>query len=273
MGGGLGHLTRLRAVCNTLNIKPIILSASKFCDDKRVIPDSFEVISPDENIVQNHSLFSNWVRDTITELQPEILYVDAFPGGVLGELCDLPALEKSKNTYISRILKVDTYKKRLQSRLPKFHNTLLTEVISDSQLNWINSISDNTEKLDLIYPKQQKKYSIDKNTWLILHSGTYEETNLLYSHAVETAEIENVSPNFVVVTPTESSEQTSNFMQQENIYPADELFDLADRIFSGAGFNIIKQIKSPNKHVILPMERALDDQYLRYKLYKIANNC
>ena len=69
----------------------------------------------------NKEILRNWVRKQINETKPDRLIIDAFPGGILGELTDLSELSYIKEIeYIARILKTDVYKKRINGNLPKF---------------------------------------------------------------------------------------------------------------------------------------------------------
>jgi hypothetical protein len=49
-----------------------------------------------------------------------------------------------------------------------------------------------------------------------------------------------------------------------DVYPAWPMFQRADRIISGAGFNVMRQAEPyRKKHRFVPFPRALDDQYTR----------
>ena len=225
-------------------------------------------------LVNNKSALKNWVCKQIEEIKPDKLIIDAFPGGILGELTDLIALKQIKNIeYIARILKTEIYQKRLKGELPSFSKIWKIEELDKNQnlylenLSQINKISFTNLKLN--YPSSDADSSIPlpPNCWLIVHSGSDGELQELFNYAQDTAMLENMSPNFVVIGQIQRPEFLPDDIPYYSIYPVTSLLEKARKVISGAGFNIMQQMSNmKEKHIVLPFERALDDQFLRVKL-------
>ena len=217
-----------------------------------------------------------WVRQHIKEIKPDRLIVDAFPGGILGELTDLPELSNIKQIeYIARILKTDVYKKRINDNLPKFTKIWQIEELGKEQNLFIEKlvVANNASitKLKLNYPVSVVDSSVilPPNCWLIVHSGSEIELQELFNYAQDTAMLENMSPNFVVIGQIQRPEFLPDDIPYYSIYPVTSLLEKADKIISGAGFNIMQQMSEmKEKHLVIPFERALDDQFLRLELTK-----
>ncbi len=223
----------------------------------------------------NKILLRNWVLKQINEIKPDRLIIDAFPGGILGELTDLPELSTiNQIEYIARILKTDVYQKRLNGNLPKFTKIWQVEELGKEQNLFIENLAAANNILinilKLIYPESEadSKIKLPNNCWLIIHSGNYDELQELYNYALDTAMLENISPNMAVIGQIQRPDFLPENIPYYSAYPITSLLEKADKIISGAGFNLMQQM-SQNKanHLVLPFERPLDDQFLRVKLY------
>ena len=218
----------------------------------------------------------NWVRKQINEITPDKLIIDAFPGGILGELTDLPELNQiNQIEYIARILKTDIYQNRLNGNLPKFTKIWQVEELGKEQSLLLDELAaaNNIQisKLKLIYPDSKADSSIilPQNCWLIVHSGSDRELQELFNYAQDTAMLENISPNFVVIGQIQKPDFLPKEIPYFSIYPVTSLLKKASKVISGAGFNIMQQMsEKKEKHLVLPFERALDDQFLRVELTK-----
>lgn len=274
-GGGLGHITRFNAFCNTLSIEPILLTALKDVTEGQIKTFAQDVILLPKECYTNKNNLKKWVGDCINEVKPDKFIIDAFPCGILGELTDLYEFDNIKIEYIARILKLDEYLKRIDGTFPKFSKIWQVEDLDEKQNKWLNmlAIKNNIEidKLKLIYPNNEKyrKISLPKNFWLIVHSGSEDEVRDLYEYARDIATLENLEPNFVVIGQITRPNFLPNNIPYYSFYPVTNLLKKADRVFSGAGFNIMHQMEEmKEKHVVLPFNRPLDDQYIRVKLMR-----
>ena len=223
----------------------------------------------------NKIALRNWVSNKLKEIKPDKLIIDAFPGGILGELTDLPELNQVKEIeYIARILKIDSYQKRLNGNLPTFTKIWEAEELGQNQKMFLVKHSKNQNipiaPLKLVYPSSDADSSISlpSNCWLIIHSGNQEELQSLYDYAQDTALLENTSPNFAVVGQIQKPDFLPSNIPYYSVFPVTTLLEKASKVISGAGFNIMQQMSNmKEKHLVLPFERALDDQFLRVKLY------
>ena len=227
----------------------------------------------------NKTDLKSWVSKQINKIKPDNLMIDAFPGGILGELTEIPELKEIQNIeYIARILKIDIYQKRITSNLPNFSKIWQIEKLGKEQNDFLEKLSKANNipitSLKLIYPSFEVDSNIDlpKNCWLIVHSGNQEELKSLYDYACDTTLLENASPNFAVVGQIPRPDFLPKHIPYYFVYPVTSLLEKAAKVISGAGFNIMQQMSNmKEKHIVLPFERALDDQFLRVKLAEKYN--
>lgn len=274
-GGGLGHITRFRAFCHTLNIKPILMTALKDVATGKLETPAEEVLLLPENCVSNKNNFRKWFHEKLTNVQLERILIDAFPGGILGELCDFPELNELKIEYISRILNLKAYKKRLNGKLPRISKIWQVEPLGDEQLVWQKTLAAvnnaEIERLDLEYPSSDADAHIElpDHCWLIVHSGSAEELLELWEYANETAMLEGAHPCFAVVGQCVRPEFLPPEVPYYSVYPVTSLLEKAEKVVSAAGFNIMRQMRNmKEKHLVLPFKRALDEQGQRLLLYQ-----
>ncbi len=275
-GGGLGHITRFNAFCSTFNINPILLTAipNAVIDKLQTFAQKILLFPPE--LANDKTALRNWVCEQIKKIKPDKLIVDAFPGGILGELTDLLELKDIKQIeYIARILKIDVYNNRLKGNLPNFTKIWQIEKVAKEQQIFLEKLSQENDipinNLKLIYPSSDADSSVTlpPNCWLIIHSGNQEELKNLYEYANDTALLEKASPNFAVVGQIPRPDFLPSHIPYFSVYPITSLLEKANKVISGAGFNIMQQMSEiKEKHIVLPFERALDDQFLRVKLAK-----
>jgi hypothetical protein len=274
MGGGLGHLTRFSAFCFTTGVRPAVLTASNFAYRQGIISENVKKILPQSDVSKPEAL-REWVLKEIETHKPACLYIDAFPGGILGELSVkgseksfLPNSSNTKLIYIARILDWEKYTKRLRGEIAEFDEVILLEDLYPSHLEFLKSRNWPMKSLQLSYQTLDlsESYDLPENFWLIVHSGQIKELQLLWEYACETAELTMASPAFVFVSPGPKPAFLPEDVIFMEIYPATDLFAKAEIVFTGAGFNSVYQMRPwQKKHRALPFERALDDQFYRVK--------
>jgi hypothetical protein len=272
MGGGLGHITRFTAFCRHFSLKPALLTNCEMVRSGQIKPLAGPIFIPDEADNINFASFRTWVSSAIECSRPKTLIIDAFPGGILGELCELPVLRQVQCIYLARILDLKAYKSRLTAALPVFTKIYRIEQFGDEQQQWLQTLNAPIEDLTLPYPLTNSHEKVEStqlpdNCWLIIHSGANDELEQLWQFARQTAEIEGQTPNFAMASPRNRPEFLPEKIAHYSLYPADNLIAQCTRVFSAAGFNIMQQMKvCRQKHHVMPMPRALDDQFLRYRL-------
>lgn len=275
MGGGLGHITRFIAFCRHFAERPALITNCQQVQDGRIKVDAEPVLIPGNSDCCSLDSFVRWVENAIERCRPKRLIVDAFPGGILGELCEQQRYSDLEFIYLARILDLPAYRQRLTMPLPKFTRIYRLEPLGADQENWLQSLDVPVESLTLPYHRPERaKHAhtepdilLPDNCWLIIHSGNLDELEQLWLFAQQTAQLENANPAFVMVSPGTKPEFLPADVTHFDIYPANDLLQQANRVFSAAGFNIMQQMRqNPIKHHVLPMPRALDDQFLRYRL-------
>lgn len=251
LGGGLGHLARAGKVLDALGLRAeaTLLSASEFARDARVT-GSFPVLFAPERDRDAHRA---WLSRTLADLEPGLLIVDSFPAGVLGELC---GLELPPARHVARLLRWPRYAERLDGPAPVYEVSYVLEPLHADHATWLERHSHRMEDLALpvAEPAQADARGRDGEPfWLVVHSGPVEETDDLIAHARERQAAEGSSARLVVAAPG-----------HQDIYPAAGLFARAERIVTAAGFNCMHEAAPyRDRHVVVPFERRLDDQFAR----------
>jgi peroxiredoxin len=274
MGGGLGHLTRARAVLYTLGIETnaAIITSSNFAFDKRVTGD-VKIIQVDKNFEKNTLAFQRFLQKLFLESNCTNLYIDSFPLGIIGEFSNFEFPENLKVNYLARRLKWRNYQKFQAGVIPKFNKTFILEPLEVEHQEFVNNNSTEQIEFEISYPAP-KLSSPDKEIlesilnekktfWLIVHTGSEAETEELMNFAEEMRKIEKNNLNLILISPTSSRFQKAG-LRQFNLYPASILFAHAERIFTAAGFNAMHQTAAfRQKHFFIPFPRRFDDQFAR----------
>jgi hypothetical protein len=276
-GGGLGHLTRARAVIHTLNLQDVtIITSSPFADDKRVVGD-IPVIRLFREFEHNPQGYRKWLASLFNHHKPTEIFIDTFPGGIVGEFCGFPFSEQVKLSYVARALRWDYYSALLNGSLPRFDMVYKVEQLPSAQDEFCLANSQALQFLNLIDPFAGyepehwviEDLGLDVNKlWLIVHSNSNAETSELLALANETAASETIKPQIVVVSP----EPPQVNVKHIDFYPASGLFPVADRIFTGCGFNAMRQTEIyKDKHYFIPFVRPFDDQQRRAETSRVKN--
>jgi len=273
-GGGLGHLSRSKAVWNTLNLpleKIILLSSSSFVNQK-FIPEKVQITSPPPELSSKPLDYQKYLANIFEKYSIESVFLDSFPLGIIGEWQNFKSLQQIPVYYIARLLQWEKYIKQFSNTKIHFKKTYLLEILEEKHLDFIKKHSKSSENLSLKYPQEkatQEKINLPP-FWLILHSEPLEEVKNLWSYAQEKATIENQKPFWVIC----SQVAPQDFFSKEkgiwiNEFPATNYIAQAQRILTAAGFNTLQECKAyKSKHHILPFFRKYDNQFLRAKNYK-----
>lgn len=269
-GGGLGHLTRFIAWCHTTGTQPLLLTNCSAAGMPGLLPAGVRCQQPSEADQQNKDTLRSWLSRVITAENPQQLVIDAFPGGILGELAGLPELTGLDCLYLARILKVDAYLPRLAGAvLPKFAQIYRVEKLHEEHESWLHELSDHITGLPLRDPPPPAMTAamlagLPQDFELIVHSGNESELRQLYHLLHETWLIEGTSGSVVVVSPGPRPAFLADDDFHLDCYPAGAVIERARRVFSAAGCNIMRQMAAQKKpHQVLPLPRALDDQFFR----------
>ena len=88
----------------------------------------------------------------IAERAPDALLVDAFPGGVLGELCGLGALAGLELHHTARLLRWGVYARRCEGPLPRYDAAAVVEPLHPGHARALGAICGNVAPLALPAP-------------------------------------------------------------------------------------------------------------------------
>lgn len=231
LGGGLGHLSRARKVLGDRD-DAVLLTASGHARDPRVTAGR-PVIPVPRRLGHDRAAFRDWLRALLEDLDPDELLVDAFPGGVLGELC---GLELPNARLIARRLRWDVYARRLDGPLPRYAIVHALEPLGYDPPGPVQPLA-----LPHAVPGAPL---LDEPHTLVVHAGPEAELQHLLTHARGTT---------LVLHP-----------RHHDVYPAEPHLAHAEHIITGAGFNAMHETAPyRDRHTAIPFPRALDDQHAR----------
>lgn len=263
-GGGLGHLTRIDKLINTLNIpKNNVLI---------ITPSAFTNYFKDYNFVKllwssSSQQWTNTIINTIKNSKISMFYVDAFPLGLKNELTNVYSTFPSlKTIYIARILKWETYLKAMVLK-PNimFFKTLVLEQLYTKHLDWIKAHSTNVVPQSLINNSFSPIAFMDTPYIMVVHSGGLNDVLKICNKAINSIKTEGFEHcTIVVFTQVNLELDNNNVTVCKNVFPVSKYYKHALKIYTAAGFNSIQELKPYNsKHVVLPLDKLYDDQFFR----------
>ncbi|GAA4604688.1 hypothetical protein BJY16_005104 [Actinoplanes octamycinicus] len=264
-GGGLGHLTRIRAYLHTVHgdEPATILTGSPFAADPRVLgPHRVLPVA------------------ALPSLRPSELVVDAFPAGIDGELRSLP--RGARTVHLARLLRWDAYAALLPSVPIRFDQTWILEDLRPAHAAHLARTSAACGPLHLTDPPDlvDPPYLIDQLSdsahpqavWLVAHSGPDPEIHELLAYARECASLEGCRPRLLVAAPHRPAGLPDD-VEHTDRYPVWPLFADVERIVTAAGFNVVRQLAPWRaKHRMLPFPRRWDDQFTRAARARLAGS-
>ena len=278
MGGGLGHLVRARAVLHTLGLErhAALVTASPHARDRRVVGDLPVHAAPPEAGDADRPAYRRWLGALIRRLEPEEIYVDAFPLGLLGELVALQGPSERTSSprlvHVARLLQWPAYARAFPDvARARFHRTYLAEPLHADHEAALRAICDETLQLELRDPPPEVAAvaavdvlarELPARFWLVVHSGPREEVAELVAYAGELQRLEGDRSPIVVAHPQSASAGAD--LLTIDLHPATPLFARAARVVSACGFNVMRQMAPyRERHRVLPLPRRYDDQFTR----------
>lgn len=271
LGGGLGHLTRARAVIHTLGLSgPVtVITASPQALDPRVLGE-WRVVRVPVELARDRPEYRRWLERTVREPEPSRIFIDAFPAGIQGELCAFPWPPEAHRDHIARLLRWPRYAAELRGELPEFHRAFFVEPLTSAHLEVVDRHSERLESLRLSDPPSPASLTPatldvapDRPFWLVVHAGSEEETQDLLSYARTIRDREAPRRRLLLVAPNRPRMLAADVEFLDH-FPARDLFPAAERIFTACGFNAMRQTEPfREKHRFLPFARRFDDQFRR----------
>jgi hypothetical protein len=205
-----------------LDLDAVILTASPFGADPRVTGPHCALKVP-RRLGHDREAFRRWLAPLLREADE--LFVDAFPGGILGELCGLTL---PRATFIARRLRWEVYERRLDGPLPRYDRTYEVEPLGVG------------EPLELPQAEIGEPLAEEPH-WIVVHAGPRHELDVLIDRA-------RGAPKLIVA----------------DVYPVAPHLAHAERVITGGGFNAVHEnARWRERHTIVPFPRALDDQAAR----------
>jgi hypothetical protein len=169
------------------------------------------------------------------------LILDTFPAGLFGEIAG------GVVDYVARYVRWDRY--TLPPNPPRIRRAYLLEPLHPEQERFVRVRAEVVIE-DLVLsdppPAPQTLPELPPQYVLVVHSDANEREELL-AYARDVCREEGVTDP--IVAP--------------DVYPATLIAANASRIFTGGGFNAMRQFGRDARHRPLPFERRFDDQYLR----------
>ncbi len=261
MGGGLGHLTRIQAFIAQFEVTDYIIASANPLAHHLFAENQLVYLPAENKEAVDYSLALQAIIDNHSFSE---IYIDTFPMGILGELSWLSATNLKLN-HIARRLIWKNYAPLIKNSTPLFFEKVYQlEALEADHLGYLKKCAKEIVSTNIQYlvPNPARvTHQFQKPLWLIVHSFHPEEIESLIRYAEDQARIEKVNPGFLVITdqPIENCPYPVLFD-----FPAADWFPLADRIFSGGGFNAMQQmIPFKEKHKPFPFPRRFDDQFWR----------
>jgi hypothetical protein len=260
LGGGLGHLTRARRVAAKLGLDSdaVLLTASRHASDPRVT-GGLEVVEVPQRLADNRSGFRRWVAAALREVQASELFVDTFPGGILGELC---GLELPPAQLVARRLRWPAYRHRLAGPLPAYEAAHVIEPLSTAHLEVLSAIARRVEPLSLSDGRPPSGPPLlEQPHVLVVHGGPAEELNEL----IELAHVVRRGPQVrVLIASPRRPDRLWGGAAWCDVYPVAPHLHHAEAIVTAAGWAAMQDAeRMRDRHRFMPFPRPLDDQFWR----------
>jgi hypothetical protein len=276
-GGGYGHVCRglkVLAACEPKETAVII------CSPNSVPEETFPCVTLlpiPRNTKEDIAIYRTWLYGRLERLQPERIYIDTFPAGLVGELLYCPDVAAYQLLYVARRMQWSMYA-AVARRCPFiFSGAYLVEPLEEPHRLYTVSSSKKCAVLEL--PQLQSPVppgpedfpvQMDRSLplWGIVHSGVAMEVETLLNYAQQAAGMENRVVQRLLISP-EKPEQLSRDVSWMSCFPACKLYPFFNRIFTGCGFNAMHEtIPFRKKHRWIPFERRFDNQFWRATYHK-----
>ncbi len=264
IGGGLGHLVRAKTFLQMtgLTAQTTVLTNSEFADDPRIV-DGLNILAVPNSLQENATEFRAWLIESIEKLDAECICIDVFPAGIFGELCELPSTLGVEFWHIARLLRWDQYAPLIHGIPPHYSRVWRLEELHPAHQQFLDAHCDRIDDFELIDAPTSAQVDGADPFWLIVHSGPDAEVAQIIAYAAEIRAIENRDVALWIASKHAPSKLPAS-TRVLDVFPAQIYFAAAERIFSAAGFNIMRQTQAyREKHTVLPMPRRYDDQFER----------
>lgn len=271
-GGGLGHLTRSIAILRKLkkikNIEFIALTNSQFFSYYKKEDIKYHYFSNKKNLEKE-------VPEFIEDFRPDLLIVDNFPKGIIGELKNIVVKNKFKKILIKRFTKENDF---------EFENNNYDLIIICERYQYSENskkviftepilIRDYDEILNCEEARKILKSSKDEKLILGVGSGNGERVENFFNLLVKIKKrikFENIDLKLTSPYEIKRSESEKFIF---NYYPLFEIIRGVDVIIGAGGYNLFYEcFVSKTPAIFIPQKRKFDDQFRRTYNYPCANS-
>lgn len=259
-GGGFGHLRRVQRFISQTQT-----------GDYRVISNNpvARLLFECENVLtllgDSPAQWSEQVSRFIQEWNPEALFIDTFPNGLLGEL-NAEVITAPVN-YLARRLKWAAYQPLLTDEKQfHFETVYRFECLEQEHQKFGATHARKFIEFKLSRDLAQAKTEqgmFDGRLWLVMHTSQAEEVESLVEDAIDLAERESNRP---VIGLYSNIQLQGKPIVQIDHRQFSQALSSAERVFCGGGFNTLFELQ-PYRHKVraVPFPRRFDDQAWRIR--------
>ncbi|MEL6535120.1 MAG: hypothetical protein AAFQ98_06895 [Bacteroidota bacterium] len=267
LGGGWGHLSRVRTYIRTLGPIPFRVVTANPVAHELFAPEQLLWLDVDARVKAPELAAA--IQQALRGIAVTHWYVDAFPNGILGELSQVD-LNPKRRTFLARRLKWEAYQPLLKGEMASFDEAVRFEPLHPEQEAWVTEHA--PQHIDFTYPPPKTDFfrivpflsMFAGPFWLVMHTSNLEEVESLWEYAQAIARQEGLEPTWVLLTDQSLPAPSPGLVQQDPA-PGD-WFPHVDRIFCGGGFNTLQQVLPYRDKVkAIPFPRRFDDQAERIK--------
>ncbi|MEL6562465.1 MAG: hypothetical protein AAFQ94_30120 [Bacteroidota bacterium] len=263
-GGGMGHLSRIKKFISSQKITDFKIFTGNPLADRFFAQDRIKLFRQGKSDVK--TALQEYLAASFQNQYFDNFYVDCFPAGILYELT-IDLIHAKQIHYLTRHVKQNSY--QFNRTTIKFDSCIALEELSADQIRFLRKRNIPINHLQLLKPipnfdliSKEFRQCVDRPRWLIVHSNNIDEIGLLVMKANQLAEVASTKPQLFLISDNNSENDDVYWIKNE-MNPIN-YFSFADKIFSGAGFNMIHELQEyPEKHVCLPFQRKYDDQQYR----------
>jgi hypothetical protein len=258
LGGGLGHLTRARAIIPALvGMAPAQFHISFISNS----PHTEKIVdNVDQLAVVSSQAELEPALDRMFETMPDLFVVDTFPRGLMGELvkwldrlsCPRILIQRYLNERYVRDYSIADFvgrhydcALRLADNLPQ--QNFCTTTIDLPPITILDQIG-SCKPVPKLFDEEERGLRL-----LFVDFGSAAD-----------AYLEAIPPSFAVRVITLDPVRLTALGNALSYYPAAALFDQADLIVGACGYNLYHEVKRSGRQAIfLPQPRTYDDQFGR----------
>jgi hypothetical protein len=265
-GGGLGHLVRAAALALRLGERgrtARVVTNSPYAEGLARLAGCAV-----DRIPSNR--WTSALARYVEELGPEVLVLDSFPWGLRGEWTRPP--KGARIVYLARRLKLGVYLSALDVEprpdAPHLERVIVAEPLSAEHRALLDGAGGRVTELagrirfpagrfPTPVPRELAEVLDSGRAWLVVHSGPREEVQALIERARRETSGSAGSRLALIVPRPPAGFDVPAF----EYFPAGRLFERAERVFAGAGYNIMSDAAPwAGKLVAQPFKRRYDDQ-------------